>query len=334
MTLPDVAMVVIGRNEGARLGLCLRSLAGFRTVYVDSGSSDGSPDRARAAGVDVIELDAAGGFSAARGRNAGIERLIADPTIAYIQVIDGDCILEPGWIAAGKAALDGDPGLGAVFGRRREQDAGASIYAWMSDVEWAIPAGPADAFGGDVLFRAAAIRDTGVYRAGMIAGEDPDFALRMRAKGWRLLALAAPMTIHDAGIGRFGQWWRRTVRAGHAFAELAALHRVAPAHGYARNRRRILVWAGAVPLAAIAGLLLAATIDRRWLALPLAALLLTGAQIVRVALRESRRHRPSRAIALALFLALGKYAEMIGLIRYHHDRLRGRRPQLIEYRTP
>lgn len=334
MTLPEVAVVVIGRNEGPRLALCLRSLAGFRTLYVDSGSSDGSPDRARAAGVEVIELDPAGGFSAARGRNAGIERLIADPAVAHIQVIDGDCILEPGWIAAGKAALDADPGLGAVFGRRREEDGGASIYAWMSDVEWSVPAGPADAFGGDVLFRVAALRETGFYRADMIAGEDPDFALRMRGKGWRLQALGVPMTLHDAGIGRFGQWWRRTVRAGHAFAELAMLHRVAPAHGYTRSRDRILFWAGALPLIAIAGLILAALADWRWLALPLAALAQTGAQMLRVAIRESRTHRPSRAIALAMFLTIGKYAEMIGLLRYHRDRLRGRRPQLIEYKTP
>ncbi|EKD60429.1 MAG: Glycosyl transferase, family 2, partial [uncultured bacterium] len=36
--------VVIGRNEGARLLACLRSLQGQvrRLVYVDSGSGDGS----------------------------------------------------------------------------------------------------------------------------------------------------------------------------------------------------------------------------------------------------------------------------------------------------
>lgn len=334
MIFTDVAVVVIGRNEGARLDLCLGSLGGLPSIYVDSGSSDGSPDRAHAAGIETIELDPATGFSAARGRNAGIERLIADPAIAYIQVIDGDCVLEPGWIAAGKAALDADPGLGAVFGRRRERDPQASVYSWMSDIEWALPPGPADAFGGDVLFRAAAIRDTGRYREGMIAGEDPDFSLRMRGKGWRLLSLDAPMTVHDVGIGRFGPWWRRTVRAGHAFAELAALHRVAPAHGYARSRARILVWAGLLPMIALAGLVLGLASDRRWLLLPLAALLLTAAQMLRVTIRESRRHGLARGATLALFLTIGKYAEMAGLIRYHHDRLRGRAPRLIEYKAP
>ncbi|WP_156397289.1 glycosyltransferase family 2 protein, partial [Sphingomonas sp. Root1294] len=136
VAMPDVAMtgvavVVIGRNEGDRLDHCLRSVTGWRTVYVDSGSSDGSADRARAAGAEVIELDEADGFSAARARNAGLARLLADPAVVHIQLLDGDSRLEPGWLAAGMAALAADPGLGAVFGRLREADADASIYGWM-----------------------------------------------------------------------------------------------------------------------------------------------------------------------------------------------------------
>lgn len=322
VVVPDIAVVVIGRNEGERLDHCLRSVAGLRTVYVDSGSSDGSADRARAAGAEVIELDAAGGFSAARGRNAGIERLLADPAVVHVQLLDGDTRLDPGWLAAGKTALDADPALGAVFGRLREQDVGRSIYRWLCDLEWAVPPGPAEAFGGNVLARAAALRDTGRYRTEMIAGEDPDYALRMRGRGWGLLSLAAPMGIHDSGIDRFGPWWRRTIRAGRGFAALAALHPDAP--GYARGRARILFWAGVVPLIAIAGLALGIAADRRWLLLALAALLLVAAQTVRVTARESRRHGPLRAFALSLFLAIGKYAEMIGLLRYHRDRRRGR----------
>ena len=333
MSRADIAVVVIGRNEGARLERCLRSVAGRRTVYVDSGSSDGSPDRARAAGIELIELDPAQGFSAARGRNAGIERLIAEPGVRYIQVLDGDCELDPGWLETGAVALDGDAGLGAVFGQLREIRPEASIYNWMCDVEWAVPAGPALVFGGDVLLRAEALRPVGVYRPAMIAGEDPEFAIRLRAAGWRILALAAPMALHDASILRFGQWWRRTVRAGHAFAELVALHPRSPLHDFARSRWRILFWAGAVPLATLAGLILAATADRRWLILAVAGPLLVAGQMLRVAVRETGRHPPPKAFAFAFFLAVGKYAEMIGLIRFHVDRWRGRRSKLIEYKA-
>lgn len=320
MSRTDIAAVVIGRNEGDRLGRCLASLGGLRAVYADSGSTDGSPDRARAAGVEVIELDPRTGFSAARGRNAGLERLIADPAIAYIQMLDGDCVLAPGWIAAGTAALDADPGLGAVSGELREADPGASVYAWLCDVEWSAPPGPIALFAGNVLLRADAVRNTGLYRPGMIAGEDPEYAIRLRDAGWKVGRIADAMAMHSADITRFGQWWQRAVRAGHAFAELTALHPRSSLHDFARNRRRILFWGGAIPLAALAGLVLAAALDPRWAMLSAGAMLLALAQMLRVGLREMRHHRPRRAFALALFLGIGKYAEMIGLLRYHLSR--------------
>lgn len=320
MSRTDIAAVVIGRNEGVRLDHCLASLNGLRAVYVDSGSTDGSPGRARAAGAEVVELDPRQGFSAARGRNAGLERLIADPAIAYVQMIDGDCVLAPGWLTAGAAALDAEPGLGAVSGGLREADPDASVYAWLCDVEWRAPPGPMPLFAGNVLLRADAVRSTGLYRPGMIAGEDPEYAIRLRDAGWAIGRIAEPMAVHSADITRFRQWWRRAVRAGHAFAELAALHPRSALHDFARNRRRILFWGGAIPLAALTGLVLTAMLDRRWALLSGAALLLTLAQMLRVGLREVRHHRPRRAFALALFLGIGKYAEMIGLLRYHLSR--------------
>lgn len=330
----DIAVVVIGRNEAARIDRSLASARGYRTIYVDSGSVDGSPDLARAAGVEVIELEPAGGYSAARGRNAGIAQALADPRIAYVQVLDGDCALDPGWIAAGAAALDADPGLGAVFGRLRERDPDLSVYSWMCDVEWAVPPGPAEVFGGDVLFRGQALQDTGSYRSTMIAGEDPDFAIRMRAAGWRLLCLPDIMATHDSAMDRFGQWWTRTMRAGHAFAELMELHHDSSLHGFARNELRILFWAGAIPMMILSGLLLAETVDRRGYLLSLAALLLIAVQVIRIALREARHHPFHRACAFSLLLAIGKYAEMAGLMRYHIDRRFSRRPTLIEYKAP
>ena len=318
----DIAVIIIGRNEGARLDRCLASCAGLRGVYVDSGSVDGSPDRARAAGVEVIELDRSTGFSAARGRNAGLDRLIADPAIAYIQMLDGDSILAAGWTDCGATAFDADSGLGAVFGELREAEPDRSLYAWLSDVEWAVPPGPAALFSGNVMLRADAVRATGRYRGEMIAGEDPEFAIRMRAAGWRILCLDQPMATHQGAVSHARAWWRRTRRAGHAFAALTALHPGSPLHDFGRSRARILFWGGAIPFAALGGLMFAALIDRRWIALTVTALLLVAAQLVRVTRREMRRHGLRRAVALALSLTIGKYAEMAGLLRFHL----GRRP--------
>jgi glycosyltransferase involved in cell wall biosynthesis len=97
----SVGAVAIGKNEGERLRICLHSLAEqvAHVVYVDSGSSDGSVELARSMGAEVVELDPAIPFTAARARNAGVDRLTrVARELKYAQLIDGDCELLEGWI--------------------------------------------------------------------------------------------------------------------------------------------------------------------------------------------------------------------------------------------
>src|SRR4051812_31549777 len=97
----DIGIVVIGRNEGQRLLRCLASIRSLngRTVYVDSGSTDGSVVAARREGAEIIELDRSLPFTAARARNAGFAALIASqPNICFVQFVDGDCELADDWI--------------------------------------------------------------------------------------------------------------------------------------------------------------------------------------------------------------------------------------------
>ena len=99
----DLGIVVIGRNEGDRLRLCLDSVVGrgLPVVYVDSGSTDGSPELARSRNVEVVELDPAAPFTAARARNAGLDRLaVIIPGVRYVQFIDGDCTILDPWLEA------------------------------------------------------------------------------------------------------------------------------------------------------------------------------------------------------------------------------------------
>src|SRR5690349_3423440 len=115
--MPDMSsfgIVVIGRNEGERLRACLGSVmgAGVPVVYVDSGSTDGSPALAASAGALVLELDPAQEFSAARARNEGFQRLAdAVPGLSKVQFVDGDCDLVPGWLDRGIAELTARPDL-------------------------------------------------------------------------------------------------------------------------------------------------------------------------------------------------------------------------------
>lgn len=332
----DIAIVAIGRNEGDRLARCLDSMpAQCQRVYVDSGSTDNSLELALAAGVEIVNLDISHGFTAARARNAGMQRLRENGCDRrYVQMVDGDCEIRSDWLTTAAAALDADPGLAVVFGRRRERFPGHSIYNGMCDVEWAVPPGLAMACGGDALFRRAAIEAVGGYTESMIAGEEPDLSLRMREVGWSIRCLEAEMTWHDAAILRFSQWWRRTKRAGHAFAELVSRHPSSALHSYTHSRRRILFWGGLLPALMMAGLF-GALVDRSagWLALTAGPAALFIFQIARLTIRERRYHPLRRAFPFALLLVIGKFAEMSGMIEFALRAATGRRATLIEYKA-
>lgn len=318
-----VDAVVIGRNEGARLAVCLQSLAGQvrRVIYVDSGSTDGSVALAEAAGAQVVRLDTLRPFTAARARNAGLDALTTDPP-SFVQFVDGDCALDPGWIAAALAHMAAHPKAGVVCGRRRERFPGASVYNRLADAEWDTPVGQSAACGGDALMRHAAVAAVGGYRPDLIAGEEPELCLRLRRAGWQIWRIGAEMTRHDAAMTRFGQWWRRTRRAGHAFAEGAALHGSGPERHWVAETRRALVWGLGLPVAAGAGALV----------LHPAALLLLLAwplQVVRLALRWGGGRSGWERAA---FTVLGKLPEALGVLGYWVGRLRGRQRGLIEYK--
>ncbi|MEO0929066.1 MAG: glycosyltransferase family A protein, partial [Pseudomonadota bacterium] len=95
--LSRIGAVVIGRNEGVRLLACLDALGDqfHRVVYVDSGSTDGSVDAAKARGAEVVILDQEKPFTAARARNAGIAALGKTQSPDFVQFVDGDCVLDP-----------------------------------------------------------------------------------------------------------------------------------------------------------------------------------------------------------------------------------------------
>ena len=164
-------------------------------------------------GVAVIELDDTSPFTAARARNAGFTQLQeAQPQLEFVQFIDGDCTLVGDWLETAEQFLVRHPDVAAVCGRRRERYPDRSIYNWLCDIEWNTPIGEAAACGGDVLLRVAAFRQVGGYRSALVAGEEPELCLRLREQGWKIWRLDAEMTVHDAAMTRFGQWWRRTAR--------------------------------------------------------------------------------------------------------------------------
>jgi cellulose synthase/poly-beta-1,6-N-acetylglucosamine synthase-like glycosyltransferase len=331
----NVGLVVIGRNEGERLARCLNSVRDVaKRVFVDSGSTDGSLAMAREEGVAVVELAMPPPFTAARARNAGLARLLAeDPDLEFVQMVDGDCEVQPGWIAEALAALLADPDLALVFGRRRERFPERSIYNALCDDEWNAPVGESPGCGGDALFRVAALRRVDFYNPAMIAGEDTELSMRLRKAGWRLRRIAAEMTLHDAAITRFGQWWRRTQRSGHAFGEMAHLHPDARDPNWPRTVRSIVIWGGVMPMMLMLAILLALTVAAQWWIAAAFLLAPWPVRMAQLAQRQRRRGLSAKvARASGTLLMLGKLPQLLGLIGYHFDRLSGRASRLIEYK--
>jgi GT2 family glycosyltransferase len=323
--LEEVGVVAIGRNEGDRLRRCLDALpAGMRrVVYVDSASTDDSVEQARRRGIEVLGLDMSIPFTAARARNAGLRRLRALwPDLRLVQFVDGDCALAAGWLEAAASEMASSPRLAMVCGRRREVDPGASIYNRLCDMEWDTPVGETGACGGDALARVAALQDVGGYDERLIAGEEPELCSRLRAGGWGVRRIDREMTLHDAAMSRFVQWWRRSLRSGHGFAEVNAMH---PAL-YGRQKRSALAWGLVLPAAAA----ISAPVTG---GAGLALLLAYPALWARILLHRRKRGDALADAALyAAFCVLGKFPELGGVARYEWNRSLGRRSRLIEYK--
>ena len=332
-----VAIIAIGRNEGARLRHCLESVVGrgHAVVYVDSNSTDGSVELERSLGAEVVELDPSVPFSAARARNAGFERLLnVVPGVQFVQFVDGDCEVVADWLERAVSELEKRPDVAVVCGRRRERFPEKSVYNRLADLEWDTPIGPAQSCGGDAMMRVDAFRAVGGFDATIVAGEEPELCQRLREKGWTILRINAEMTLHDSAMLHFRQWWRRAVRSGYGAADVAT--RFGHSGLFVVQVRSARMWAFGWPAAILitgigvgaiagapAGTLAAAIIA---LALP--------AQILRIAVGARRRTRSFiDALAYSALTMLGKWANVLGEFRYRRDRIAGRNAQLIDYKA-
>ena len=329
----NIGVVTIGRNEGDRLVRCFQSLQQqldpeMPIVYVDSGSTDGSVENAKAMGIDVVNLDMSIPFTMARGRNAGYQYLLANyPDLEFVHFIDGDCELLPNWLNTALDFIRTDPQLAAVCGRRRERFPTASAYNRLADMEWNTPVGETTACGGDALMRVAAIREVEGYNPTMICGEEPEMCIRLRRKGWRIWRLEADMTLHDAAMLRFGQWWKRSMRGGWAVAEGAAMHGDPPERYMIRENLSGWLWGLVLPVTAL---------SLAWVTSGLSLLLFLGYPVLMWRVYRYRRFYgdlPSHAGLYALFCVLYKFPQVIGQMKYWLSRWRGQQATLIEYKT-
>jgi GT2 family glycosyltransferase len=327
----QVAFVVIGRNEGERLkkgllaiqSLCLDS----PVVYVDSGSSDDSVAFAESLNLLTVELDMSIPFTAARARNSGFERLMQDyPEISYVQFMDGDCELLSGWIEAAVAKLEANQNIGIVSGRRTERYPEVSIYNELIDIEWNTPIGETLAVLGDMCVKVEAFKKVNGFDETIIAAEDDDFCLRTKKAGFKTFRIDADMSLHDANILTLSQWFRRSKRGGHGYANIHHIHGHPPLNYFQRQIKSVVFWGFIAPLGFLVCLFYA----------PLIALLFFlaySASIVGAILRKKKEKKPLKtAIYYGILIFTGKVPEFIGMLQFYKNHLLSNKHQLIEYK--
>jgi GT2 family glycosyltransferase len=330
--LPALSIVIIGRNEGARLQHCLQSVRPVHSVkgkveliYVDSASTDGSPQAASNVDTQVIVLH--GGIqTAARARNAGWQQACAP----YILFLDGDTVLTPDFIPAALKVLESDSGIAAVWGHRRELYPERSIYNRVLDLDWIYPAGNSDFCGGDVLMRRSALAEVEGYDPALVAGEEPELCRRLRARGYRIVHIDASMTRHDLNMTRFSQYWRRAVRAGYAYREVSNRFCETADPMWLQESRKNLR-NGSFWIAWFTVTLVLLAFRNAWV-LPWVALLIVFVARSAWKARSRAPGQPGLLMLYGLHSHLQQVPTLVGQLRYLLDRHAGRQGTQIEYK--
>jgi cellulose synthase/poly-beta-1,6-N-acetylglucosamine synthase-like glycosyltransferase len=326
-----LSVVVIGRNEGARLRRCLKSVRAMQSdwetelIYVDSGSSDGSVALAESLGAKTIALTPLRP-TAALGRNAGWRAATGD----IVFFLDGDTVVDKDFAAAAMCEFN-DAAIACVWGHRREMFPLESSYNRVLDLDWIYAPGPAEFCGGDALFRRSALVEVDGFDESLIAGEEPEMCRRIIAAGHRILHVDLAMTKHDLAMKTFGQYWARAMRAGHAYAEISRRFAGSADAFWSAEARRNRVQVLVLSVLVIAGAVASVWMRSGWPA----AGVLAALDILVLRTAWKARWKSKNPWTLLLYGAHSHLQQLpicVGQMRYAWNNRRGRRMGIVEYK--
>jgi GT2 family glycosyltransferase len=261
---PQFAAILVNYNAGQELERALRSIAdemigqSWQGIVVDNASSDGSASRVTPFGANVRLLSNHENVGFARGVNQGL----AVTTAPYVLIMNPDCRLMAGAMAALRAVLDahprcaiagprvlnpdgsvqgsarGDPNmLTGLFGRTtmlRRLAPFLSISRRNVVVDEAIRSGQQSVdvdwlSGACMLARRAALDAVnGFDERFFLYWEDADLCRRLRAKGYHVRYVPTAAAIHR--VGQSSRTARASaIRAFHRSAYVYYATHVAPA---------------------------------------------------------------------------------------------------------
>jgi N-acetylglucosaminyl-diphospho-decaprenol L-rhamnosyltransferase len=234
---PSVDVVIPVHGAWEHTERCLRALAAqtlpHATFVVDNASPDDTPARVRERfpAVRVVEMGANAGFARAVNRGVG------ESAGELIVVLNNDVVCEPDFLARLAAPFE-EPRVGSaapLLLRPAKQEIDALGIAADPTLACFVrlqgrPAGTTDRDGPVPPLlgphgAAAAYRRDAFERAGglderiFMYGEDLDLALRLRAAGWRSVAVPDAVAVHEGGatVGKRSRWQREQGGFGRGY---------------------------------------------------------------------------------------------------------------------
>ncbi|MBI9097869.1 MAG: glycosyltransferase [Spirochaetaceae bacterium] len=320
LNLDALGIIIIGRNEGKHLEKALDSIPeGIDSIlYVDSGSTDGSPDMVRARGISVHELDPEKPFSAARARREGVDILInQSPSLKWFQFLDGDCTFESEWCQTAVDHIALNENIGIVCGFLSEEAPDLSVFNKMNSLRWkADSKGEIDACGGIFLVRRTAYEQAGGFNDMLLTGEEAEFCSRIRKAGHLIVRLDCKMAQHDSDLISFSDWWKRAVWGGYGDA---IQYDILESGISNKQRKKIfssLLWSFIMP-----GLFLIGVFFSFWKLYGLLGsvlILLTYCALFSKIYAERRRQGDNKnnAALYSIFCVIRKFPHALGFVRY------------------
>jgi GT2 family glycosyltransferase len=218
---PRISCILVNWNGWRDTIECLDALKGcdfpnLNVIVVDNGSTNDSIARIKAAHPNIALLGNSKNLGFAGGNNVGIRYALAQGS-EYLWLLNNDTAPAPEALSELVAKILTDERIGAVASICYYADrpgtvqawAGARVNLWIGHARNSTKPQGDDWFdalyGASMLVRSVAIRDAGLLDEGFFHyWEETEFCLRLRKKGWRLVAAPGSHVAHKVAASTGG----------------------------------------------------------------------------------------------------------------------------------
>lgn len=195
-----VSVIIKTLNEEQKIAATVESALaalepiGGEVIVADSGSHDRTVEIAAGYGVAVVQIEP----PARPGCGVGPQLGYQHSRHPFLCLVDGDMVLDPGFLPAALDFMASNPGVAGVTGHIEEMAVLNLEFIRRTGRRGAEgQAGCVDRMNGGGLYRRAAIEEAGYFSdRNLHAYEEFDLGVRLRSAGWRLHRLDRRFVSH------------------------------------------------------------------------------------------------------------------------------------------